>query len=103
MQEQYVAFFLRHIVLNGVVWLKLKHVFRRLRRMFRHNDLKDSLSQVLYFILPIHSYCQKTTSTKAAWQCLSHWNACPSPWLHNVWRAGLSNSLTIPLGPWAPG
>lgn len=51
MQEQYVAFFLRHIVLNGVVWLKLKHVFRRLRRMFRHNDLKDSFSQVLHFIL----------------------------------------------------
>lgn len=51
MQEQYVAFFLRHIVLNCVVWLKLKHVFRSLRRMFRHNDLKDSLSQMLHFIL----------------------------------------------------
>lgn len=50
-QEQYMAFFLRHIVLNGIVWLKLKHVFRRLRRMCRHNDLKDSLSQVLHFIL----------------------------------------------------
>lgn len=34
MQEEYTAFFLRHIVLNAVVWLKLKHcVFRRLRRI----------------------------------------------------------------------
>lgn len=38
-------------MLSGIVWLKLKHVFRRLRRMFRHNDLEDSLSQVLHFIL----------------------------------------------------
>lgn len=58
MQEEYMAFFLRHIVLNGVVWLKPKrYVFRRLRRMFRHNGLKDSLS---HFISPIHSYYQKS-------------------------------------------
>lgn len=99
MHEEYMAFFLRHIVLNGVVWLKLKHVVRRLRRMFRHNGLKDSLSQVLHFILRFVLITRKATSAKAAWQRPSRWNACPSHWLHNVRRAGLSDSLTIPPGP----
>lgn len=95
MKEEYVAFFLRHIVLNSVVWLKLKHyVFRRQRRMFRHNGLKDSLSQVQHFILQFILVTRKATSAKVAWQCPSRWNTCPSPWLHNVWRAGLSDSLT---------
>lgn len=67
MQEEYVAFFLRHIVQNGVVWLKPKcYVFRRLRRMFRHNGLKDSLSQVLHFILRFILITRKATSAKAA-------------------------------------
>lgn len=100
MQEEYMTFFLRHIVLNAVVWLKLNHyVFRRLRRMFRHNGLKDSLSQVLHFILQFILITRKATSAKAAWRCPSLWNTCPSHWLHNVQRAGLSDSLTIPPGP----
>lgn len=95
-----MTFFLRHIVLISVVWLKLQcYVFRRLTRMFSHNGLKDSLLQVLYFILQFILITRIATSAKAAWRCPSHWNACPSPWLHNVWRAGLSDSLTIPLGP----
>jgi len=95
-----MAFFLRHIVLNSIVWLKLKcYVFRRLGRLFRHDGLKDSLSQVLHFILRFILITRKTTSAKAAWRCPSHWNACPAHWLHNVWRAGLTDSLTIPAGP----
>lgn len=95
-----MTFFLRHIVLNAVVWLKLNHyVFRRLRRMFRHNGLKDSLSQVLHFLLQFILITRKATSAKAAWRCPSLWNTCPSHWLHNVRRAGLSDSLTIPPGP----
>lgn len=103
-RKKNMSFFLRHIVLNGVVWLKLKHyVFRRQRKMFRHNGVKDSLSQMQHFILQFIPVTRKATSAKAAWQCPSRWNTCPSPWLHNVWRAGLSNSLTTPLGPHGSG
>lgn len=68
MQEEYVAFFLRHIVLNGVVWLKLKcYVLRRLRRMFRYNGLKGSLSQVQHYILQFTLITRKDTSAQAVW------------------------------------
>lgn len=42
---------------------------------------------------------EKTPLHRLSGWCPSHWNACPSLELHNVQRAGLSDSLTSLTGP----